>query len=361
MRLLFIRHGDPDYLLDGLTAVGRREAELLAERIAPMEIAEYYVSPLGRAKATAAPTLEKAGRRATEQAWLQEFAIPVARPDLDGHIVKKDVLASRKDESHAAATVHGHVLDVDVFAVRGEDIDVAAGFIAEEKLVAQREDQPAGAFLIDETDAPIRFDGVGQHLGCGKALGSAPRVPRVHVVPRSSAENDVSEEDGALLRGDAQVAAVEDDMVLLVHVDAEDGGVDGQLEAAFVGLHHFPLAIAGEGEVDGEIAEGDMAAADEREGEDDVIEDEFGAIAVDGDILHILQIDNDMLHAGHHVDGVDLPIVAAFPSEMVDALLEDNPVLLSCLQLGAGRRHRWGGVAVLMSYGDCVDHCFLSG
>ena len=34
MRLLFIRHGDPDYVLDGLTPTGQLEAELLSERSA---------------------------------------------------------------------------------------------------------------------------------------------------------------------------------------------------------------------------------------------------------------------------------------------------------------------------------------
>ena len=84
MKLLLIRHGDPDYTVDGLTPVGCREAEMLAERIAPMDVTQYCVSPLGRAKATAAPTLAKAGRTAVEYDWLREFAIPVARPDLEG-------------------------------------------------------------------------------------------------------------------------------------------------------------------------------------------------------------------------------------------------------------------------------------
>ena len=84
MRLLIIRHGEPDYEHDDLTEVGRREAECLAERIAPMKVAEYFVSPLGRAKATAAPTLKKAGRQATEYDWLRELSIPVARPDKNG-------------------------------------------------------------------------------------------------------------------------------------------------------------------------------------------------------------------------------------------------------------------------------------
>lgn len=84
MRLLFIRHGDPDYAVDGLTATGKLEAELLAERIAPMEISEYYVSTMGRALETAKPTLEKAGRTAEECEWLREFAIRVRRPDREG-------------------------------------------------------------------------------------------------------------------------------------------------------------------------------------------------------------------------------------------------------------------------------------
>ena len=62
MKLLIIRHGDPDYVHDSLTEKGEREAALLAERIAPMDIAGYYVSPLGRAQATAARPAWRAGR-----------------------------------------------------------------------------------------------------------------------------------------------------------------------------------------------------------------------------------------------------------------------------------------------------------
>ena len=81
MKLLFIRHGDPDYTIDSLTETGRIEAELLAERIAPMDITAYYVSPLGRAKATIAPTLQKTHRSATECDWLREFEPKIIRPD----------------------------------------------------------------------------------------------------------------------------------------------------------------------------------------------------------------------------------------------------------------------------------------
>ena len=73
MKLLLIRHGDPDYTIDSLTEKGHREAALLAERIAPMDIKAYYVSPLGRAQKTAEYTLEKAGRTAEVLDWAREF------------------------------------------------------------------------------------------------------------------------------------------------------------------------------------------------------------------------------------------------------------------------------------------------
>ena len=84
MKLLFIRHGDPDYEHDTLTEKGRREAEYLAERLSKLDITAFYTSPLGRAKDTAAPTLARAGREAEELDWLREFHAPILRPDGNG-------------------------------------------------------------------------------------------------------------------------------------------------------------------------------------------------------------------------------------------------------------------------------------
>ena len=47
MRLIFIRHGDPDYVHDTLTEKGKREAELLAQRVKNWDVSKFYVSPLG--------------------------------------------------------------------------------------------------------------------------------------------------------------------------------------------------------------------------------------------------------------------------------------------------------------------------
>ena len=75
MKLLLIRHGDPDYVVDSLTEKGHREAALLAERIAPMDIKAYYMSPLGRARKTAEYTLNKAARTAEVLDWAREFDV----------------------------------------------------------------------------------------------------------------------------------------------------------------------------------------------------------------------------------------------------------------------------------------------
>ena len=50
MKLLFIRHGDPDYTIDSLTEKGWKEAEFLSEKIAALDVRDFYVSPLGRAR-----------------------------------------------------------------------------------------------------------------------------------------------------------------------------------------------------------------------------------------------------------------------------------------------------------------------
>lgn len=84
MKLLMIRHGDPDYEKDSLTEKGWKEARYLSERISGMDIKAFYVSPLGRARDTASFTLEKMGRQATECEWLREFACRIQRPDRPG-------------------------------------------------------------------------------------------------------------------------------------------------------------------------------------------------------------------------------------------------------------------------------------
>ncbi len=80
MRLIFIRHGDPDYANDSLTEKGFREAEFLKKRVEKWDVKDFYCSPLGRAKATAKPFLTSLNREAAICDWLKEFFVPVKDP-----------------------------------------------------------------------------------------------------------------------------------------------------------------------------------------------------------------------------------------------------------------------------------------
>lgn len=102
MRLIFIRHGDPDYEKDSLTEKGWKEAELLAKRIASWDISDIYCSPLGRAKATASCFLKKSGREAVVCDWLEEFPVKIFREDLGRMKVPWDLKPSywTKEEAY---------------------------------------------------------------------------------------------------------------------------------------------------------------------------------------------------------------------------------------------------------------------
>ena len=86
MRLLFIRHGDPDYSNDCLNDIGRSEATALSVLVPQINLGTCFVSPLGRSQETAAIALGRAipGKFGVEAAancsdilttldWLQEF------------------------------------------------------------------------------------------------------------------------------------------------------------------------------------------------------------------------------------------------------------------------------------------------
>ena len=69
MEIVLIRHGEPEWVRDGLAVVdppltdrGHRQAERLAEWLRDEQFDEVLVSPLVRARQTAAPLLEAFGR-----------------------------------------------------------------------------------------------------------------------------------------------------------------------------------------------------------------------------------------------------------------------------------------------------------
>lgn len=81
MRLLFIRHGDPDYEHDTLTEKGVREAEFLADRLQGEKMDSIYLSSQGRAQRTGEATMKRLGRTGKTFAWLHEFTTPVFLPE----------------------------------------------------------------------------------------------------------------------------------------------------------------------------------------------------------------------------------------------------------------------------------------
>lgn len=119
MRLLFIRHGDPDYEKDSVTKKGAREVELLADRLAHEEIAAFYLSPLGRAQVTAQATLSRLGRAGITCDWLREFDGTVTDPQTGEKRIFWDFLPSFLEEYPALYSLDGWQ---SVPFVRGSDV-----------------------------------------------------------------------------------------------------------------------------------------------------------------------------------------------------------------------------------------------
>lgn len=132
MRIIFIRHGDPDYDRDSLTEKGWREAALLAERVSKWKVDAFYCSPLGRARDTASLSLQKMGREAKIEPWLREFYAPVKDPVTGEERIFWDLMPeywTRIPELHDAE----RFLDTELMrsgAVREEYARVGAGLDA---------------------------------------------------------------------------------------------------------------------------------------------------------------------------------------------------------------------------------------
>ncbi|MCM1296216.1 MAG: histidine phosphatase family protein [Muribaculaceae bacterium] len=72
MLLFYVRHGEPIYEPDGLTPLGKRQAEAVAKRLALYGIDEIYASSTKRAQDTARPTGELTHKQITVLDWCNE-------------------------------------------------------------------------------------------------------------------------------------------------------------------------------------------------------------------------------------------------------------------------------------------------
>lgn len=73
MKILLIRHAEPDYPNNTLTEKGFREAKLLTDKLKEMNVSEIYSSPLNRAMLTASPLADAINQEIQVEEWLQEF------------------------------------------------------------------------------------------------------------------------------------------------------------------------------------------------------------------------------------------------------------------------------------------------
>lgn len=84
VELVLVRHGEPEWVRDGfniddppLTERGHEQARLLAGRLRDQSFDQILVSPMRRARQTAAPLLEALGQPEVIDDWLEEIRNPV--------------------------------------------------------------------------------------------------------------------------------------------------------------------------------------------------------------------------------------------------------------------------------------------
>ncbi len=73
MRIIFVRHGHPDYENDCLTELGREQAEKAAHRLTEEGIEEIFSSPYGRAYETALHTARLLSKDVTKLDFMREI------------------------------------------------------------------------------------------------------------------------------------------------------------------------------------------------------------------------------------------------------------------------------------------------
>lgn len=109
MEIVLVRHGQPAWSADGiayndpgLTDLGHAQAARMAERVAGMgDVDHFLVSPMVRARETAAPLARLLGREPQVLSWLREIQLPA---DWDGAPIDRIADAFRERRSADRAT-----------------------------------------------------------------------------------------------------------------------------------------------------------------------------------------------------------------------------------------------------------------
>jgi probable phosphoglycerate mutase len=165
VRITLVRHAQPEWVREGLsvdnpplTALGRAQAERLAIRLADERFDELHVSPLVRARETAAPLLARQRREESIQPWLEEIRNPIWH----GTPAEKAAAAYREERSRPAADrwdgLHG-----------GEPV---RDFVARIRAGAERFLAERGIVRL-EHDLPVwRVEDPGRAIACVAHAGT---------------------------------------------------------------------------------------------------------------------------------------------------------------------------------------------
>ncbi len=102
MRLYIVRHADPDYANDTITAAGHLEAAALADRFSRLGLDRIYTSPLTRARKTMQYTADRLGMDHDVLDWTKEM----------GHLPQLQQYCPRlgRMSNFCVWDVHGHTV-----------------------------------------------------------------------------------------------------------------------------------------------------------------------------------------------------------------------------------------------------------
>jgi probable phosphoglycerate mutase len=157
VELVLVRHGEPEWVRDGcsvddppLTERGQAQARLLGERLAGERFDDVLVSPLVRARETAAPLLKQIGRAEQVDDWLEEIRNPVWH-GTPAERAEEAFEEERRRPAHErwAGLVGGEPVSDFVARIRlGTSL-----FLAERSITPAREDLPV--WRVDDPDRRI--------------------------------------------------------------------------------------------------------------------------------------------------------------------------------------------------------------
>jgi len=164
MEIVLIRHGQPEWVRNGLnvdnpplTELGRRQAAAMADYLRAEQFDEVYCSPLVRARETAAPLFDVLGRTESIDPWLEEIRNPI----WNGTPEEKAEQAYREQRQRASHARWGGLEGGENVADFVDRINTGCSLFLQERGVRRQE----SALPLWEIDDPDRRIALVAHAG----------------------------------------------------------------------------------------------------------------------------------------------------------------------------------------------------